>query len=177
MENENSIKPALKLALGSILAALVFVATNSFVIYIPATSGYFNLGETIIFFAALMFGPFVGAFAGAGATLADILIPGAAQFAPGTFLIKVCEGAIVGFLYINFRKQISNRNLRAVVSIIPGGLFMVGGYFLYEQKVLGYPFAVALIEVPFNIVQMLAGLVIAIPIVHIVLRFFPQLKS
>ena len=177
MKKENSLRPTLKLALGSILAALVFIATYSFVIYIPATSGYFNLGESTIYFAALMFGPFVGAFAGAGATIADILIPGAAQFAPGTFIIKVCEGAIVGFLHMNLRKQISNRNLRAVVSIIPGGLLMVSGYFVYEQMVLGYPFAAALIEVPFNIVQMLVGLVIAMPIVHIVVRVFPQLKS
>jgi len=54
---------------------------------------------------------------------------------------------------------------------------MVSGYFVYEQTVLGYPFAVALIEVPLNIVQMLVGLLIAMPIVHIVLRVFPQLKS
>jgi len=174
---ENSLRPTLKLALGSILAALVFIATYSFVIYIPATSGYFNLGESIIYFAALMFGPFVGALASVGATIADILIPGAAQFAPGTLLIKICEGAIVGFLHINLRKRISNHYLRAVVSIIPGGLLMVSGYFVYEQTVLGYPLVGALIEVPFNIVQMLVGLAIAIPVVNIVLRVFPQLKS
>jgi len=54
---------------------------------------------------------------------------------------------------------------------------MVSGYFVYEQIVLSYPFAVALVEVPFNLVQMLVGVVIAMPIVHIVLRVFPQLKS
>src|SRR4030042_5285713 len=136
MKKENSLRPTLKLALGTILSALVFIATYSFVIYVPATSGYFNLGEITIYFAALMFGPIVGAFAGAGATIADIFIPGAAQFAPGTFLIKVCEAAIVGFLYMNLRKRISNPDLRAVVSIIPGGFLMVSGYFVYEQMVL-----------------------------------------
>jgi hypothetical protein len=54
---------------------------------------------------------------------------------------------------------------------------MVTGYFIYEQLVLGYPLAAALVEVPFNIVQMLVGLVVAIPVMHIILRVFPQLKS
>ena len=54
---------------------------------------------------------------------------------------------------------------------------MVLGYFLYETLVFGYPVAVALVEVPFNIVQMLVGLIIAVPIMHAVLRVFPQLKS
>jgi len=35
----------------------------------------------------------------------------------------------------------------------------------------------ALVEVPFNIVQMLIGLIVAVPIMHAVLRVFPQLKS
>jgi hypothetical protein len=34
---------------------------------------------------------------------------------------------------------------------------MVAGYFLYETLALGYPVALALVEVPFNIVQMLIG--------------------
>jgi hypothetical protein len=55
-----------------------------------------------------------------------------------------------------------------------GGLEMVAGYFLYEQLVLS---SAALAEVPFNLVQMAVGLIIAIPVVHAVLRVFPQLKS
>ena len=41
----------------------------------------------------------------------------------------------------------------------------------------GYPLAVALVEVPFNIMQMLVGLIVAVPIMHVVLRVFPQLKN
>jgi hypothetical protein len=37
--------------------------------------------------------------------------------------------------------------------------------------------AAALVEVPFNIVQMAVGLVVAVPIMYVVLRVFPQLKS
>lgn len=176
-QSHNPPMTALKLALGAIFAALVFVATYSFVVPIPATSGYFNLGETTIYVAALMFGPYVGAIAGAGAAIADMVVPGAAQFAPGTFLIKGFEGATVGFLYIRLQRYMSNRGLCAVVSIVGGGLIMVSGYFLYEILVLGYPFAVALVEIPINIIQMLVGLVVAIPIANVILRIFPQLES
>jgi uncharacterized membrane protein len=165
----------LKIALAGIMAALVAVATLLFVVPIPATSGYFNLGETLIYIAALLLGPLVGATAGAGATIADILV--AAQFAPGTFTIKAIEGFLVGFLNKKLNKKTQSITLSATVAIVIGGFEMVLGYFLYEQLVLGYPFALALVEVPFNIVQMLIGLLVAIPVTHAVLRVFPQLKS
>lgn len=52
------------LAISTILAAIVCVTTLSFTVSIPATAGYFNIGETVIYVAALVFGPYVGAFAG-----------------------------------------------------------------------------------------------------------------
>ena len=166
---------AFKIAAAAIFAALVAAATLLFVVPIPATSGYFNLGETLIYIAALLFGSLVGVAAGAGATIADILV--AAQFAPGTFTIKAIEGFLVGFLNKKLNQKIRNITLSATIAVIIGGFEMVLGYFLYEQLVLGYPFALALVEVPFNIVQMLIGLLVAIPVMHAVLRVFPQLKS
>jgi uncharacterized membrane protein len=167
-----------RLTLAAVFAALVFIVTSQVPpIPIPATSGYFNVGETVIYVAALLFGPLVGALSGGiGAMLADIYL-GFSVFAPGTLAIKGAEGAIVGFLILKLRKYIPKPTIWAVVSVTVGGLEMVAGYFLYEQLVLGYPFTVALAEVPFNIVQMVIGLVIAVPIMHAVLRVFPQLKS
>jgi len=172
---KNGIKTPLQLALAAVFAALVCVATLAIVISIPATSGYFNLGETVIYIAALLFGPLVGAVAGGGASIADMLV--AAQFAPGTLVIKGFEGAIVGILNKKLQKITRSLTLSAAVSIIIGGLEMITGYFIYEQLVLGYPFAAALVEVPFNFVQMMVGLVVAIPVIHVILRVFPQLKS
>ncbi len=169
------LKTPLKLALAAVFAALVCVATLALVISIPATSGYFNLGETVIYIAALLFGPLVGAMAGGGAAIADMIV--APQFALGTLIIKGFEGGIVGFLNKKLQQRTRNRSLSTTVAVIIGGLEMVAGYFIYEQLVLGYPFAAALVEVPFNIVQMLVGLLVAIPITHIILRVFPQLKS
>ncbi len=169
------VSVAFKIAVAAIFAALVAAATLLFVVPIPATSGYFNLGETLIYVAALLFGPFVGAMAGAGATIADALV--AAQFAPGTFTIKAIEGFLVGFLYKKLVQKTKSITLSATIAIAIGGFEMVLGYFLYETLILSYPYSLAALEIPFNIVQMLIGLIIAVPVMHAVLRVFPQLKS
>jgi uncharacterized membrane protein len=164
-----------KIAAAAIFAALVAAATLLFVIPIPATSGYFNLGETLIYVAALLFGPLVGLVAGAGASIADALV--AAQYAPGTFTIKAIEGFLVGFLTKKLNLKLKSLTICATIAIIFGGFEMVAGYFLYETLALGYPVALAAVEVPFNIIQMVIGMIIAVPIMHAVLRIFPQLKS
>jgi len=85
-------------AASGIMAALVFVLTAIFQITITATEGYFNVGEIGVYISALIFGPYVGAFAGGvGSALADIAT-GYSIFAPGTFVIKGCEGFLAGIL-------------------------------------------------------------------------------
>ena len=177
VEEQYSNGTAAIIAEGAIFAALVAVATFIFVIPIPATTGYFNLGETVIYIAALLFGPFVGTFAGGGASIADILVPGGAIFAPGTLIIKASEGFTVGFLNNKLKQKTKSLTLSATISVVLGGLIMIFGYFTYEIVVLGFPVGAVLLEVPFNVVQMLVGLIVAVPIMHAVLRVFPQLKS
>ncbi|MCW4008576.1 MAG: ECF transporter S component [Candidatus Bathyarchaeota archaeon] len=177
MNKQAALRTPLKIALSAVLGALAAAVTISFVIPIPATSGYFNLGEAIVYISALIFGPFVGTFTGASIAIADILVPGAAQFAPGTLPIKGLEGAIVGILFKKLHKHIANTGLCASISVVVGGLEMIAGYFIYEQLFLSYPMEAALVEVPFNIVQMVIGLIIAVPVMFMVQRVFPQLKS
>jgi len=175
-ENVKTEEVAFKLAIAAVLAALVCVATLIFTISIPATSGYFNLGEPVIYVAALLFGSYVSGLAGGvGASIADMMV--AAQFAPGTLIIKGIEGMIVGILNKRITIQTAKQSLSATIAVIVGGLEMVAGYFLYEHFVLNYPIADAIVEVPFNIVQMLVGLIVAVPVASIILRIFPQLKS
>ena len=171
---QSILGPPLKLALSAIFTALVCVATLTFVISIPATSGYFNLGETLIYTAALIFGPLIGGIAGgAGAAIADIL-GGFAQFAPVTLIVKGLEGAIVGLLNNKIRKRTRSLSLSATISILIGGLEMVAGYFIYELLVFG---DVAFAEVIPNLLQMFIGLIVAVAIMQVVFRVFPQLKS
>jgi uncharacterized membrane protein len=166
----------LQLALAGVFGALVFVVSFVLQVPIPATGGYFNFGETIIYVAALTFGPLTGALAGGvGAMISDALL--APQFAFGTLVIKLVEGAIVGFLGQNLRRRTSRFALASSVAIIVGGLEMVAGYFIYEQAILGVTFFVALSEVPANLAQMGISLAIALPLVLAVMRVFPQLKS
>jgi hypothetical protein len=87
-----------KLVLAALLTALVTVATIAFQVPVPATKGYINLGDTVIFLAALLLGPRYGAIAGGvGSALADLLSPYAA-WAPFTLVIKGLEGFIVGYV-------------------------------------------------------------------------------
>lgn len=174
MIKNKDLSASTKIALGAIFAALVAIVTTYIV---PYGLGYFNLGEVIIYVAALLFGPIVGAMAGAGASIADILL-GYGIFAPGTFFIKGAEGFIVGFLNHKLKNKI-NPTISAIISIIVGGFVMIAGYFTYEVAVIQtYTVEAAIAEAVFiNIPQMLIGLAVAVPVMHAILRFYPQLKT
>jgi uncharacterized membrane protein len=98
MVHEATTSTAIRLTQTAVSTALVCVATIIFYIYVPATRGFFNVGETMIYIAALLFGPVTGAFAGGvGASLADVLLT-YWYYAPATLVIKACEGAVIGVL-------------------------------------------------------------------------------
>mgnify|MGYP000020470732 CR=1 FL=1 len=225
----------LRIVYTAIMTALVTVVTMAFQIYIPATQGYFNLGESIVYLTALLFGPAIAAFAGGvGSMMADIFT-GYLHYAPWTLVNKGIEGYLAGWLYLQLKKLSPSGwkkfNLAiigvtvvgilylgityftglaeiggsppfnwfftatfpvwiwilvavvfliiavylgffedvmtgaAILALLIAGFWMVFGYFVYEQFVLGYG---ALAEVPFNIMQVLSGIVIAIPLSKLV---------
>jgi uncharacterized membrane protein len=202
-----------------------------FQVTIPATKGYFNLGESMVYVSALLFGPTVGAFSGGVGSMLSDVFTGYYIYAPGTLLIKGIEGFIVGSLsrrakIINSKNKENKRSTRALLftavfciaigvflaimgisgltfsfldstfiigpitwviisilaallvgyvisrsggggfiltlSMLAGGTAMVIGYFLYESPLFTVP--AALVEVPFNIMQCISGIVIALPI-------------
>ncbi|RLE74787.1 MAG: hypothetical protein DRJ56_06795 [Thermoprotei archaeon] len=224
------MRASAEVAASAVGACLVAVATMSLQVYIPATRGYFNLGETMVYAVALLLGPRVGFVAGAlGSSMADLLT-GYAHYAPATFVIKGVEGFIVGYLSRRLASSRLSRGLAAAVGLalsallllvgvafysgageltlgLPplqtitlgvmlspwlwvaasaalaavvglglradpavvaaalaaaaGGAEMVLGYFLYEQFVLGFA---AIAEVPFNVGQVLVGVLVAVPL-------------
>jgi uncharacterized membrane protein len=116
------------LALMGLFTALVFIVTSSFSIYVPATRGFFNIGDSMVFLTALLFGPLIGAFAGGvGSALADLWL-GYPYYAPATFVIKGFEGFIVGWLS-NKKPTLSPINWK--ISTITLGVILAGllGYF------------------------------------------------
>ena len=156
------------LALSGVMAALVAIAT--FIIQIPvaATGGYLNFGDIMIFVTSLTFGPIISGLAGGiGSFISDVAGGYAATYAPFTLVIKGVEGLIAG--------AISNRKKawRDVVAVAFAGAEMVTGYFLAEFYPLHLGWAAAL-EVPGNILQIVVGAIIGIPIALILRRRLPQ---
>ena len=149
----------LQLTLTAVFAGLVAVTTMMIRFPIPATTGYFNIGDAMIFIAALVFGPFVGGLAGGvGSAISDII--GYPLFAPYTLVIKGIEGWLVG--------RISRKTLRSDwIACVSGGGEMVLGYFLVETLLFGV--GAALEELPFNMFQLVAGVAIG-PITALLLR-------
>ncbi|MEM2942464.1 MAG: ECF transporter S component [Candidatus Bathyarchaeia archaeon] len=87
-----------QLSLVAVFTAVIAVATSFFTVSVPATKGYFNVGETAIYVCALLCGGLVGGLsAGIGSMIADLAL-GYTLFAPATLLIKGVEGAVVGYL-------------------------------------------------------------------------------
>lgn len=226
----------------AVFTAFVAAATMAFSLSIPATNGYFNVGEIMVYTAALLMGPYVGAFAGGvGSMISDIAL-GFPQYAPGTLVIKGIEGFIVGYLassvanlpkgawrvtslvlggalgvlvaiigttYLSGDYQLAlgfpigptttlNFSVPPIfwlllgsaaiiviaivgltvdqklgwttLSVLIGGSEMVLGYFLYESFALGLGFASPAAEVPFNVAQVLVGLLVSVPLVRTVRR-------
>ncbi len=219
---------ALLVSLTAIMGALCCIVTMMFQIYVPATYGYFNLGEIAVFISALLFGPVVGAIAGGvGSMTADILL-GFPVYAPATLIIKGLEGFVVGYLGYGFRKRLSLTQLRylgvgiggglavalgligwlllsvikpetlwgvfdvyfpswfwllmavyigsvtiiltlrydaaaawSATSMLLGGFLMITGYFLFQWLMFSQA---ALIELPVNLVQVIIGIMVALPV-------------
>jgi len=150
--------------------AAVYAATVAVQIYQPATGGYFNLGETVIYAAALTTTPLIAGIAGGvGAALAD-LTTGYAIFAPGTLVIKFVEGFVAA--------KLSRRLARAgglPAALFTGTVFgvlvvLVGVMYLSGPQTY---FGTAWFGVEVNVpayVWVIVGVVVAIAIAYFVNR-------
>lgn len=130
--------PTRQFSVIAVFTALVCIATISFTVYVPSTRGYFNVGETMVYTAAILFGPFVGAFAGGvGSMLADVFI-GYYYYAPATLVIKAIEGFVVGFLNERgraFAKVYTRRELKIFtveIGLLVGTLVSLVGFLYYS---------------------------------------------
>lgn len=152
----------------AVMVALVFVVTKIVFVPISAVPGQiFNAGDIVIFIAAWTFGPAIGGLAGGvGSSLSDALTGGV--YAPFTLIIKGSEGVLAGYFALKGSRRAQ------VTSWLLAGLAMVGGYFITNAFFIGLIFgadspfnpglALAIVEVPFDIAQVLAGGIIGGPI-------------
>lgn len=175
MTSNTQMKQLVLVGVTAAFATLAFLGTTVIRIPIPASGGYFNLGDTFVMAAALLYGPLVGGLVGAiGPAMADAL--GFPQFILATAVVKGVEGILIG-LIVGSRR----RPWRAVIALAAGVLVLVGGYYLFEAYLypllaLRIPFfgvtdaAAALAEVVPNLLQGGISAVIAFGIWKILAR-------
>lgn len=140
-----------KLAFYGLFMALVVVTTAVLRIPVPTFNLYFNLGESIIYLTALLYGGPAGAIiGGVGSALADILV-GAPVWAPITFVVKGLEGYIVGS---------SAKKWNLILAVSLGALVMMTGYAVAAGILYGI--AAVPVELAGDLIQVSVGAVIAL---------------
>jgi uncharacterized membrane protein len=151
-------------ARNALLVALTATATLTIRIPTPATQGYINVGDAVVFVSALLFGARAGAMAGGiGSALAD-LIGGYTFWAPFTLAIKGLEGMIAGALFRRFGRTLGRASgvALALPALVIAGGWMVLGYFLVETQLYGWGPASA--SAPGNVVQAGASVALGLPV-------------
>ena len=114
----------------SLLTAFTTVATMSLSIYIPATRGYFNVGEIMVYISAIVGGPYIGGFAGGvGSMLADVFLQ-YYIYAPATLMIKGTEGFITGFIARRYGKKTKMLSILLLLSMGAISLYLSLGDFM-----------------------------------------------
>lgn len=158
----------LDLAMGGMMAALVFVATWFIKLPVSLTQGYIHLGDGFILLGAALLGNIAVPAAAVGSMLADLL-GGYTVYCLPTFLIKgaVAALAVQGFLH-------SKSPFLQILWMILAELVMVAGYFAAEWLVLGYGLAAALSAVVPNLIQAFSGVVIGAFFAPILRRQFKR---
>jgi uncharacterized membrane protein len=158
------------IALVALLIALTTVFTLLVRIPTPAR-GYANLSDVAITFSALLFGPWVGAVAGGvGTALAD-LFGGYPFFAPLSLLAHGVEGLLIGWL--GWRR----RSLGALILAWLAGTAAMVGIYLVGEGLFYTGWALALAEVPMNLVQGILGAVVGIPLALAVRGAYPAVEQ
>ena len=163
------------------LAILIAVTTVfTYLIRIPTapTRGYLNLGDVAVFFTAITFGPFSALIAGGlGTALADI-ISGYAQWAPITFFAHGLQGFIIGLIIFVHRKNSTAAGVgivRLIAAFLGATVIMAGTYFTAGGFMYG--FSAAATEVPGNILQNVAGVLVGYPLALAVRKAYPPVLS
>jgi uncharacterized membrane protein len=146
----------------ALMAAMVFVTT--YVIEIPVgTKAVLHIGDTMVFAGAIILGNKKAALASAiGMGLFDLLSP-YAVWAPFTFIIKGVMAYIASS--IAYRKNYEGNNpVNNIFGFIIAGIWMIAGYF-FAGAIIYHNFAQAFLDIQWNVLQVVAGIVLAIPLI------------
>jgi len=143
----------LMVALGGLLAALVFVVTAF--LKLPMGPGYVHLGDGFILLGGALLSFVAVPAAALGSLLADLLLA-YPHYALPTLFIKGGMAAIAAI-----SAEVRSVWLRVVIWVLAEA-FMIAGYFLAEWLALGAGFAGAWANIPGNVIQGLSGVLVAL---------------
>lgn len=166
-EMQMSHEKIVKLVVSAMFAALCCVATMIIRIPTVGTSGYVNIGDTIVLLCAWLIGGVYGAAAaGIGSALADLLAS-YVSYAPGTFVIKFLMAVVAYLIAKGLTKIKVNKMAAYVISAVLAECVMIGGYFLYESFLLGYGVATAIPSIGSNAIQGGTCLILGVVLIEI----------
>lgn len=147
-----------------VMAALIYVAT--WLIHIPiGEKAVLHLGDSMVFTAAIILGKKKAGVASAiGMCLFDVLSP-YAIWAPFTFVIKGVMGYLAG--WIAYRNDYEgNNSLNNILAFTVAGIWMIVGYY-FAGAFIYHSFIIALNDILGNVIQVVGGAVIAIPLARL----------
>ncbi len=134
MTQQTQKKQLMTIGIIAAYATLAFIGTTIIRIPIPATGGYFNLGDTFVMAAALLQGPLVGGAVGLiGPAMADAI--GFPQFILATAVVKGIEGILVGGIGLSIGGRRSGWG--TAMALVVGIIILAGGYYIFEAMI--YP--------------------------------------
>lgn len=163
MSNSTQNNTTQRIVMAALLAALTCVATM--IIKIPSPlKGYLNLGDCVVLLAGWMLSPSYGFLAaGLGSALADTF-SGYVTYVPATFVIKGLMALIAFYGFKLLHSKLGNISSR-IISGIVAEVVMVAGYFIFEGFLYG--FGPSLVNIPANVIQGIAGLIIGTILVKV----------
>lgn len=163
MSNSTQNNTTQRIVMAALLAALTCVATM--IIKIPSPlKGYLNLGDCVVLLAGWMLSPTYGFLAaGLGSALADTF-SGYVTYVPATFVIKGLMALIAFYGFKLLHSKLGNISSR-IISGIVAEVVMVAGYFIFEGFLYG--FGPSLVNIPANVIQGIAGLIIGTILVKV----------
>ncbi|MFR7349804.1 ECF transporter S component [Peptoniphilus sp.] len=153
MKNTRSI------TITALSAALIFLFTWVVRVPGPITGGLVHMGNVPFFVASIVYGPYVGAIAGAiGMGMFDIF-SGYIAWAP----ITVITCLIMGYVLGNVTKRFNTKNL--IIGFVLMVVIKVLGYY-FGEVIMYKSFVAPFASIPGNIVQILLSAVVVFIIIN-----------
>lgn len=153
MKNTRSI------TITALSAALIFLFTWVVRVPGPITGGLVHMGNVPFFVTSIVYGPYVGAIAGAiGMGMFDIF-SGYIAWAP----ITVITSLIMGYVLGNVTKRFNTKNL--IIGFVLMVVIKVLGYY-FGEAIMYKSFVTPFASIPGNIVQILLSAVVVFIIIN-----------